>query len=97
MSEIVTKDELAAYRGGLESGVMVSATPNVVKQLLNEIDRLQRQKHIDSALQKLPDQKEIRLRIAENLQERQTLRQLLKLADQRTKAQTISEEGRRGD
>ena len=30
-----------AYRRGVETGVMKSATPNVVRELLDEIDRLQ--------------------------------------------------------
>lgn len=37
----VTIEELNAYRKGVESGTMKSATPNVVRQLLDEIERLQ--------------------------------------------------------
>lgn len=39
-------DELAAYREGVQTGVMKSATPNVVGQLILEIDRLR--EHINT-------------------------------------------------
>lgn len=38
---MIDQDTLDAYRRGAESGVMKNATPYVVKQLLNEIGRLQ--------------------------------------------------------
>ena len=37
---MIKRDVLEAYRKGAESGTMISATPNVVLQLLDEIDRL---------------------------------------------------------
>ena len=41
------------------------------------------QKPIDGILADLPDEKELRRRIADNIQERQVLRQLLRIAEQR--------------
>ena len=36
----VDKETLDAYRRGVETGAMKSATPNVVRQLLDEVERL---------------------------------------------------------
>jgi len=37
---MIDKETLDSYRRGVDSGVMKSATPNVVRQLLNEIEQL---------------------------------------------------------
>jgi hypothetical protein len=51
---------------------------------------------VNNALAALPRPEEIRQRIAENLQERQLLRQLLRLVERRRQAATvIHPEGRR--
>ena len=52
-------------------------------------------KVVNNALAALPDQIEIRRRIAENLQEHQLLRQMLKLVERRQKSIAKSTEGRR--
>jgi hypothetical protein len=52
-------------------------------------------KTLTDALASLPSQEDIRRRIAENLQERQLLRKLLRLAEQRQQTATIGKtEGR---
>lgn len=38
----ISQSKLDAYRKGVETGVMKSATPNVVRALLDEIERLQK-------------------------------------------------------
>jgi len=52
-------------------------------------------KTLDNALAALPTQEEIRRRIAENLKERQALRQLLRLVEQRKQASAPLDEGPR--
>jgi hypothetical protein len=52
-------------------------------------------KAVNNALVALPGREEIRRRIAENLQERQLLRQMLKLVDQREQAAALNKAGRR--
>jgi hypothetical protein len=52
---------------------------------------------IANILATIPDRKEVRLRIAENLQERQLLRKLLRLAEQRYAMESLTKEGRRRD
>jgi hypothetical protein len=47
---------------------------------------------VSNALSALPTRDEIRRRIAENLQERQLLRQVLKLVEQREQAAALSKE-----
>jgi hypothetical protein len=49
---------------------------------------------VHNALAALPSQEEIRRRIAENLQERQLLRQLLKLTEKRQQAAVLIPGGR---
>lgn len=39
---MIDKATLDSYRHGVDSGIMKSATPNVVRQLLDEIEVLQR-------------------------------------------------------
>jgi len=51
-------------------------------------------KKVNNALAALPTREEIRCRIAENIQERQLLRQMLRLIDQRQQAATLSKGGR---
>jgi len=55
----------------------------------------ERKEPIRNILATLPDQAEVRRRIAENLQERQLLRQLLRLAEQRRVVESFQTEGRR--
>ena len=57
----------------------------------------QEQDQIANVLRGLPNPKAIRHRIAENMQERTTLRQLLRLAEQKSKASAIGEKGKRDD
>ena len=45
---------------------------------------------VDGFVRQIPDPPEIRERIAENLRERQLLRQLLKLSEQRQKVREVS-------
>ncbi len=47
-------------------------------------------------LNSIPDQKALRQRLAENLQEREFLRKMLRLADQRAKVESFAE-GRRSE
>ena len=51
-------------------------------------------KAVNNALAALPSPEEVRRRIAENLQERQQLRRILKLVEQR-RPSTVTREGRR--
>ena len=51
-------------------------------------------KPIGTVLSTLPDRDEIRRRIAENIQERQLLRQLLRLAEQRQVVESVAGEGK---
>jgi len=48
-------------------------------------------------LNSIPDQKTLRQRLAENLQEREFLRKMLRLADQRAKVESFAPEGRRDE
>lgn len=52
---------------------------------------------VNNALAALPKPEEIRRRIAENLQERQLLRQMLRLVERRQQAATLGKEGRRDE
>jgi len=47
-------------------------------------------KPIEGYLDNIPEPEEIRVRIAENIRQRQLLRQLLKLAEQRRKVEEVS-------
>lgn len=57
MSRPIDNETIAAYWRGVESGTMKSATPNVVRQLLDEINRLrdinERQTDYSISLQRL--------------------------------------------
>jgi hypothetical protein len=53
------------------------------------------QKAVNNALAALPSREEIRQRIADNLHERQVLRQMLRLVEQRQQAAPAGAEGRR--
>jgi hypothetical protein len=50
-------------------------------------------KAVNNALAALPSREEVRQRIAENLQERQLLRRVLKLIEQREQAAALSKTG----
>jgi hypothetical protein len=50
---------------------------------------------INRAMEALPDREDILRRIAENLQERQLLRRMLKLVEQRQQPVPLTREGRR--
>ena len=47
-------------------------------------------------LNSIPDQKTLRQRLAENLQERELLRKILRLADQKAKVESFTPERRDG-